>query len=70
LTPAESRRRLALVQTARDRLPELPTAALYRVNALLERALATPEVDPATYEELESILRNHRQGARVRSPRA
>jgi hypothetical protein len=56
LTKAESARRVAIVERARRLLPELPTASLYRITALLERALAAPDVDPHAYEELEKAL--------------
>jgi hypothetical protein len=60
LTRAETRRRQALVERARALLPDLPTATLYRITALLERALASPEIDPAGYDELEKTLRTIR----------
>jgi len=56
LTKAESARREALVERARRLLPDLPTAALYRITALLERALASPDVDPRAYDELAKTL--------------
>jgi hypothetical protein len=57
LTRAESARRKALVERARRLIPDLPTAALYRITALLERALASPDIDPNAYDELEKALR-------------
>ena len=48
------------MERARGRIPELPTAALYRVTALLERTLASPEIDPHAYEELEKAIRTAR----------
>jgi hypothetical protein len=60
LTKAETARRKALLERARRLIPELPTAALYRITALLERALASPDVDPRAYEELEKALRASR----------
>ena len=60
MTRAESARRKALVERARGLIPELPTAALYRVTALLERTLASPEIDPHAYEELEKAIRTAR----------
>jgi hypothetical protein len=57
---AESARRKALVERARRLIPELTTAALYRITALLERALASPDVDSRAYEELEKALRTSR----------
>jgi hypothetical protein len=56
LTRAESARRVAVVERARRLIPELPTAYLYRITALLERALASPDVDPHAYDELEKAL--------------
>jgi hypothetical protein len=70
LTAAESHRRQVLVEAARALLPELRTAVLYRVNALLERELAAPEVDPAIYDELERILAGARRAHRPRTRRA
>jgi hypothetical protein len=60
LTKAETARRKALVERARRLLPDLPTASLYRITALLERALAAPDVDPRAYEELAKTLRSIR----------
>jgi hypothetical protein len=60
LTKAEAGRRRALVARARRLIPELPTASLYRITALLERALAAPDVDPRAYEELDKALRASR----------
>jgi hypothetical protein len=57
LTKAESARRKALVEGATRLIPELPTASLYRITALLERALASPDIDPHAYQELEKALR-------------
>ena len=56
MTKAESARRKALVERAAQLIPELPTASLYRITALLERALASPDVDPNAYQELEKAL--------------
>jgi len=56
-------RRKALVERAQKLLPELPTASLYRITALLERVLAEPEIDDDAYRELEAAL------PRTRSPR-
>jgi hypothetical protein len=56
LTKAESARRKALVERAARLIPELPTASLYRITALLERALASPDVEPHAYQELERAL--------------
>jgi len=44
------------VERAARLIPELPTASLYRITALLERALAAPDVDPHAYQELEKAL--------------
>jgi hypothetical protein len=66
LTRAEIVRRRALVDRARALIPELPTAALYRITALLERALASPEIDPDTYDELERALRANRTRSKRR----
>jgi hypothetical protein len=60
LTRAERARRKAIVERARLRLPDLPTAALYRITALLERALASAELESNAYEELERALRRRR----------
>jgi hypothetical protein len=60
LTRAESARRKALVERARRVIPELPTASLYRITALLERTLASPDIDADAYEELEKALRSAR----------
>jgi hypothetical protein len=57
LTRAENARRKALVERATGLIPELPTAALYRITALLERTLASPDIDPNAYEQLEKALR-------------
>jgi hypothetical protein len=60
LKRGESARREALVERARRLLPELPTTSLYRITALLERALASPDIDPLAYNELEKALRTAR----------
>lgn len=60
MTRAERARRIALVERARTLLPDLPTAALYRITALLERALASAELEPAAYDELGRALRRRR----------
>jgi hypothetical protein len=60
LKRGESARRRVLVERAQGLLPELPTASLYRITALLERALAAPDVDPDAYDELEKALRTIR----------
>ena len=60
MTRIERARRKAVVERARLLLPELPTAALYRITALLERALAGAELDSAAYDELERALRRRR----------
>ena len=60
MTRAESARRKALVERARTLIPDLPTATLYRITALLERALASPDIDPDAYDELEKALRTIR----------
>jgi hypothetical protein len=60
LTRAESARRIAIVERARRLIPELPTASLYRITALLERVLASPDVDPQAYQELDKALRTRR----------
>jgi len=57
LKGGERARREALVERARRLIPELPTASLYRITALLERALASPDIDPHAYDELEKALR-------------
>jgi hypothetical protein len=57
LTKAESAHRKALVERARRLLPELPTAALYRITALLERTLASPDISPHAFQELEKAIR-------------
>jgi hypothetical protein len=57
LTRVESARRRAIVKRARELLPELSDAALYRITALLERVLAVPQVDPKAYDLLEKALR-------------
>jgi hypothetical protein len=64
LTRAEGARRKALVERARTLLPDLPTATLYRITALLERALAAPDIDPDAYDELEKVLPTIRTGKR------
>jgi hypothetical protein len=51
---------VAIVERARRLIPELPTASLYRITALLERALASPDVDAQAYEDLEKALRASR----------
>jgi hypothetical protein len=60
LTRAENARRKALVERATGLIPDLPTAALYRITALLERTLASPDIDRHAYEELEKTLRTAR----------
>jgi hypothetical protein len=60
MTRGETARRKALVERARLLIPDLPTAALYRITALLERALASPEVDPRAYDELAKALSTRR----------
>ena len=60
MTRGETARRKALVERARLLIPDLPTAALYRITALLERALASPEVDPRAYDELARALSTRR----------
>jgi len=55
-----------LVERVQALIPTLPTAALYRITALLERALASPDVDPRAYAELEKALRTHRPRAKRR----
>ena len=57
MTRAESARRKALVERARTLIPDLPTATLYRITALLEWALASPDIDSDAYDELEKALR-------------
>jgi hypothetical protein len=54
VVPAEAG--LELVKRAREALPGLPTESLYRIHDLLERVLAEPELDAATFEELERAL--------------
>jgi len=54
-------RRKELVERARRLLPELPTGSLYRVTALLERALADPEVADDVYLDLEAALPRQRR---------
>lgn len=56
MTPADRRRRKALVERARRRLPDLPTASLYRVVALLDQALGEGPVEEEVYRELERAL--------------
>ena len=56
MTPAERRRRKALVERARRRLSELPTDSLYELTELLERALGEGPVDDEVYLKLERIL--------------
>ena len=56
MTRAETARRKALVERARRVIAELPTASLYRITALLERTLASPDIDPDAYEQLEKAL--------------
>jgi hypothetical protein len=48
------------VERARRVIPELPTASLYRITALLERTLASPDIDADAYEELAKALRSAR----------
>ena len=60
MTRAERARRKAIVERARLRLGDLPTAALYRITALLERALASAELESNAYDELERALRRRR----------
>ena len=60
MTRVERARRKAVVERARLLLPELPTAALYRITALLERALAGAELGSDAYDELERALRRRR----------
>jgi hypothetical protein len=54
--PGPSERQLAVVRRARDQLRELPTAKVRRIQDLLERVLAEPELDRETVAELERIL--------------
>lgn len=56
MTPAERRRRKALVERARQRLAELPTDALYELTQLLDQALSGGTVDDEVYEKLERLL--------------
>ena len=49
-----------VIQRAQRLIPDLPTASLYRITALLERALAAPAIDPNAYDELAKALRSAR----------
>ena len=54
-------RRKELVERAQRLLPELPTGSLYRITALLERALADPDVADKVYQDLEAALPHQRR---------
>lgn len=56
MTPAERRRRRALLERARQRLAELPTDALYELTQLLDQALSGAAVDDEVYEKIERLL--------------
>ena len=52
--PSESD--LEVVRRAREALPDLPTADLYRIHDLLERALAKPKLDGGVIAALRRAL--------------
>ncbi len=51
-----AQRQQAIIARARAALRGLPTASLYRIHALLEQALAGPEIDKTALAELERAL--------------
>ncbi len=67
---SERERLSRAVARARALLPDLPTEELYRLNALLEKALSAERLDPTVIDDLESALPRPAPRRRPRQPKS
>lgn len=67
---SERERLSRAVARARSLLPDLPTEELYRLNALLEKALSAKRLDPTVIDDLERALPPPARRRRAHQPKS